>query len=118
MNCSTQNRESRLLVVKAGQLCDHLLALDPTAKEPEVIRAGALEAIAQNVVSGIGRNYSTARATHLATAMAGPCRSSRARNITGTIVACDRDRAFQQATSRARLHNGRGELSAAPVRRA
>ena len=41
----------------AAQLCDHLLALDPTAKEPKLIKADALEAIAQNVLSGIGRNY-------------------------------------------------------------
>jgi len=40
-----------------AQLCDHLLALDPTAKEPKLIKAGALEAIAQDVLSGIGRNY-------------------------------------------------------------
>jgi alkyl sulfatase BDS1-like metallo-beta-lactamase superfamily hydrolase len=40
-----------------AQLCDHLLALDPSAKEPTLIKADALEAIAQNVLSGIGRNY-------------------------------------------------------------
>jgi len=41
----------------ATQLCDHLLALEPTAKEPKIIKADALEAIAENVLSGIGRNY-------------------------------------------------------------
>jgi len=41
----------------AAQLCDHLLALDPTAREPKLIKAAALEAIAQDVLSGIGRNY-------------------------------------------------------------
>jgi alkyl sulfatase BDS1-like metallo-beta-lactamase superfamily hydrolase len=41
----------------AAQLCDHLLALNPAAKNPKLIKADALEAIAQNVLSGIGRNY-------------------------------------------------------------
>lgn len=41
----------------ATQLCDHLLALESTAKEPKIIKAEALEAIAENVLSGIGRNY-------------------------------------------------------------
>lgn len=41
----------------AAQLCDHLIALDPKAGEPKVIKANALEAIAQDVLSGIGRNY-------------------------------------------------------------
>ena len=41
----------------AAQLCDHLLALSPAAKEPKLLKADALEAIAQNVLSGIGRNY-------------------------------------------------------------
>ena len=41
----------------AAQLCDHLIALDPDAKAPKLIKADALEAIAENVLSGIGRNY-------------------------------------------------------------
>jgi len=41
----------------ATQLCDHLLALDPNAKEPMLLKADALEAVAENVLSGIGRNY-------------------------------------------------------------
>lgn len=41
----------------ASQLCDHLLAIDPTAREPKLIKADALEAIAVDVLSGIGRNY-------------------------------------------------------------
>lgn len=40
-----------------AQLCDHLLALDPNAKEPLLLKADALEAIAKTVLSGIGRNY-------------------------------------------------------------
>lgn len=40
-----------------AQLCDHLLALDPDAKEPMLLKADALEAAAENVLSGIGRNY-------------------------------------------------------------
>jgi len=41
----------------AAQLCDHMIALDPDAKAPKLIKADALEAIALNVLSGIGRNY-------------------------------------------------------------
>lgn len=41
----------------AAQLCDHLLALDPTAKEPKLIKAEALEALAQNLLTATGRNY-------------------------------------------------------------
>lgn len=41
----------------AAQLCDYLLALDPQAQAPKLIKADALEAIAENVLSGIGRNY-------------------------------------------------------------
>jgi len=41
----------------AAQLCDYLTALDPEAREPKRVKADALEAIAQNVLSGIGRNY-------------------------------------------------------------
>jgi len=40
-----------------AQICDHLLALEPAAKEPRLMKAVALEAIAENVLSGIGRNY-------------------------------------------------------------
>ena len=41
----------------AAQLCDHLLALNPNAKESMLLKADALEAIAETVLSGIGRNY-------------------------------------------------------------
>jgi uncharacterized sulfatase len=41
----------------AAQLCDHLIALDPKAVPPKLIKADALEAVAENVLSGIGRNY-------------------------------------------------------------
>ena len=41
----------------AAQLCDHLLALDPTAKEPKLIKAKALEALAENLLTATGRNY-------------------------------------------------------------
>lgn len=40
-----------------AQLCDHLLALDPNAKESMLLKADALEAIAITVLSAIGRNY-------------------------------------------------------------
>jgi uncharacterized sulfatase len=41
----------------AAQLCDHLIALEPHATTPRLIKADALEAVAVNVLSGIGRNY-------------------------------------------------------------
>lgn len=41
----------------AAQLCDHLIALDPGAAPPKLIKADALEAIAPHVLSAIGRNY-------------------------------------------------------------
>ena len=41
----------------AAQLSDHLIALDPQAQAPKLIKADALETIAENVLSGIGRNY-------------------------------------------------------------
>jgi len=41
----------------AAQLCDYLISLSPDAKEPKLVKADALEAIARNVLSGIGRNY-------------------------------------------------------------
>lgn len=41
----------------AAQLCDHLIALDPEARQPKLIKADALEAIAEGILSGIGRNY-------------------------------------------------------------
>ena len=41
----------------AAQLSDHLIALDPQAQAPKLVKADALEALAENVLSGIGRNY-------------------------------------------------------------
>jgi len=41
----------------AAQLCDHLLALDPDAKEPKLIKADALEAMAEKLLTATGRNY-------------------------------------------------------------
>ncbi|MFC1764912.1 alkyl sulfatase dimerization domain-containing protein [Planctomycetota bacterium] len=41
----------------AAQLCDHLLALDHQTQTSKLLKADALEAIAENVLSGIGRNY-------------------------------------------------------------
>ncbi len=40
-----------------AQLCDHLLAIDPNAKPPMLLKADALAAVAETVLSGIGRNY-------------------------------------------------------------
>lgn len=41
----------------AAQLCDHLLALDPNDKEAMLLKANSLDAISEDVLSGIGRNY-------------------------------------------------------------
>ena len=41
----------------AAQVCDHLLALNPSAKEPKLIKAEALEALAENLLTATGRNY-------------------------------------------------------------
>ena len=51
----------------AAQLCDYLIALDSAAKAPKLIKADALEAIAANVLSGIGRNYYLSFAQELRT---------------------------------------------------
>lgn len=41
----------------AAKLCDHLIALDPTAAAPKLLKADALEAVGETVLSGIGRNF-------------------------------------------------------------
>ena len=41
----------------AAQLTDHLLALDKTALEPKKIKAGALEALGERMITATGRNY-------------------------------------------------------------
>ena len=41
----------------AAQLCDHLIALDPTAANPKLMKAEALEALADNLLTATGRNY-------------------------------------------------------------
>jgi uncharacterized sulfatase len=41
----------------AAQLSDHLIALDPKAKEPKLMKATALEALAENLLTATGRNY-------------------------------------------------------------
>lgn len=55
------SKAKQVLAVKdyqwASQICDHLLALDPDVEAPKLIKAEALEALADNVLSGIGRNY-------------------------------------------------------------
>ncbi len=40
-----------------AQLCDHLIALDPQAKEYRVLKAEALEALASRLLTATGRNY-------------------------------------------------------------
>ena len=41
----------------AAQLCDYLLALDPAAREPKLIKADALTILAKNLITATGRNY-------------------------------------------------------------
>lgn len=41
----------------AAQLADHLLVLDPKAVGPKIIKAEALEALAENLLTATGRNY-------------------------------------------------------------
>ena len=41
----------------AAQLCDHLIALDPTATKPKLMKAEALEGLAENLLTATGRNY-------------------------------------------------------------
>ena len=41
----------------AAQLADHLIALDPDAREPKVIKADALESLAEQLLTATGRNY-------------------------------------------------------------
>jgi len=40
-----------------AQLCDHLIALDPSAAEPKLMKAEALEGVADNLLTATGRNY-------------------------------------------------------------
>jgi len=40
-----------------AQLCDHLIALSPESKEPKVLKAEALEQLAENLLTATGRNY-------------------------------------------------------------
>lgn len=41
----------------AAQLADYLIALNPNAAEPKLIKAQALEALAENLLTATGRNY-------------------------------------------------------------
>ncbi len=41
----------------AAQLCDNLLALDPSAVEPKLLKADALEHLAEALLTATGRNY-------------------------------------------------------------
>ena len=41
----------------SAQLCDHLLALDRQAREPKLIKADALTALAEKLLTATGRNY-------------------------------------------------------------
>ncbi|MDP3070362.1 MAG: alkyl/aryl-sulfatase [Opitutaceae bacterium] len=41
----------------AAQLCDHLVALDPSAPEPKLLKADALTALAEKLLTATGRNY-------------------------------------------------------------
>ena len=40
-----------------AQLCDHLIALNPDSKEAKLLKAAALEALAEDLITATGRNY-------------------------------------------------------------
>ncbi|MCF7847744.1 MAG: MBL fold metallo-hydrolase [Kiritimatiellales bacterium] len=40
-----------------AQLCDHLIALDPSAAQPKLMKAEALEGLAPHLLTATGRNY-------------------------------------------------------------
>ena len=40
-----------------AQLCDHLIALDPDEPQPKLMKATALEGLAENLLTATGRNY-------------------------------------------------------------
>ncbi len=40
-----------------AQLCDHLIALDPKARDPKLLKAVALEILADQLLTATGRNY-------------------------------------------------------------
>ena len=60
----------------AAQLCDHLIALDPDAAEPKLIKAEALEALAEPLLTATGRNYYLTVAQELRAAV-GDAQNSR-----------------------------------------
>ena len=41
----------------SAQLCDHLLALDPQDSEVKLLKASALEVLAEELITATGRNY-------------------------------------------------------------
>ena len=48
-----------------AQLCDHLIALDPGAARPKLMKAKALEGLAESLLTATGRNYYLTRAQEL-----------------------------------------------------
>jgi uncharacterized sulfatase len=40
-----------------AQLCDHLIAIDPSSAKPKLMKAQALEGLADNLLTATGRNY-------------------------------------------------------------
>jgi len=40
-----------------AQICDHLIALNPSAAKPKLMKAAALEGLADNLLTATGRNY-------------------------------------------------------------
>jgi len=54
-----------------AQLCDHLIALSPESGEAKLLKAEALENLAENLVTATGRNYYLTVAQELRAAMKG-----------------------------------------------
>ena len=40
-----------------AQLCDHLIALNPESAQPKLLKAEALEKLAEELLTATGRNY-------------------------------------------------------------
>lgn len=56
----------------AARLCDHLLAIDPTARTPKLIKAAALRDLAEHCLTATARNYYFSVANELEKGAASP----------------------------------------------
>ena len=54
---SAQRADLLIMQEELAQLCDHLIALEPSAARAKLMKATALEALAENLLTATGRNY-------------------------------------------------------------